>query len=65
MTLGRVRQGTSSDDRHRLGEALGRIAVPPAAFRIETVTLMRSELGRAGARYTPLEIIHLRETRVR
>ncbi len=55
LTLGRVREDASRDDRARLHDALARFdapAIPP--FHVERVSLMRSTLGRGGAVYDQL-----------
>jgi 2'-5' RNA ligase len=52
LTLGRVRESASRDDRSRLHDALagfGTPRIPP--FHVERVSLMRSTLGRGGAVY--------------
>jgi RNA 2',3'-cyclic 3'-phosphodiesterase len=62
LTLGRVRDGATPDERRRLGDAMTALKVPPSRpFHADEVTLMRSDLSRAGARYTPLFTIELRE----
>ncbi|TAK60433.1 MAG: RNA 2',3'-cyclic phosphodiesterase [Dehalococcoidia bacterium] len=55
LTLGRVREGASRDDRARLHDALARFDAPPIpSFHVERVSLMRSTLGRGGAVYEQL-----------
>jgi 2'-5' RNA ligase len=52
LTLGRVRESASRDDRARLHDALARFEAPPVpAFHVERVSLMQSTLGRGGAVY--------------
>ena len=62
LTLGRFREEATADERRRLGAALAHLALPPTEpFRVEAVTLMRSDTGPAGARYTPIFALPLRE----
>jgi 2'-5' RNA ligase len=52
LTLGRVREGASRDERARLHDALARFDAPPIPpFHVEQVSLMESTLGRGGAAY--------------
>ena len=55
LTLGRVREGASRDDRAKLHDALARFEAPRVpSFRVERVSLMQSTLGRGGAVYEQL-----------
>lgn len=55
LTLGRVNQPLRPPDQRRLAEALAAARVPPGApFRLETLSLMRSDLRPGGAVYTAL-----------
>jgi 2'-5' RNA ligase len=55
LTLGRLRDGATRDDRALLYDALGRFEAPPIPpFHVERVSLMRSTLGRGGAVYDQL-----------
>ena len=55
LTLGRVREGASRDERARLHEALARFEPPPIPpFHVERVSLMQSTLGQGGAVYQQL-----------
>ena len=55
LTLGRVREGASRDERMRLHDAIARFEPPPIpSFHVERVSLMQSNLGRGGAVYQQL-----------
>jgi len=55
LTLGRVRPDASLAERVGIGKACGTIWPPPATrIAVAGVSLMRSELGPQGARYTRL-----------
>jgi RNA 2',3'-cyclic 3'-phosphodiesterase len=55
LTLGRVRDGASRDERARLHDALARFVAPPIpSFHVQRVSLMQSTLGRGGAVYEQL-----------
>ena len=55
LTLGRVREGASRDERTRLHDAIARFDAPPIpAFRVDRVSLMQSTLGRGGAVYAEI-----------
>jgi 2'-5' RNA ligase len=57
LTLGRVRNGhRDMPGLHAIAAALARpVALPPAAWPVGEVLLIRSVLGRGGPRYTTLE----------
>ncbi|MBV9280730.1 MAG: RNA 2',3'-cyclic phosphodiesterase [Chloroflexi bacterium] len=62
ITLARVRDEASPGSRRHLGETL--LAVRSARrisgrIPVDHVTIMRSDLGRAGPTYTPLAVVHL------
>lgn len=61
LTLARVAEYTSAVERQALGEIV-RVHAPPPSLPLvaEVVSLMRSELGPGGARYTRLAEIRLR-----
>ncbi len=55
LTLGRVSRDAGPAELERIGHVLAATNVPPAVeFAVETVLLMRSELSRAGARYSEI-----------
>lgn len=54
LTLARVRDGASPDERRRVGALVRSLPIDSVAFDVSTVVLMRSRLGRDGARYTAL-----------
>jgi len=55
LTLGRVREESSSEERRRLGEAVASLkAGERPSFRVESLSLMRSILTREGAIYNCL-----------
>lgn len=60
LTLGRVREDARPEERRRLGEAVARLRPPTASFVVDAVSLIRSERGPAGARYTRLFALPLR-----
>ncbi len=51
ITLGRVRRGVRASDLKGLGDWLGQIECS-SEFAVQSVDLMRSELGSSAARYT-------------
>ena len=60
LTLGRVRDTASREERRALGEAVGRLkAEASAPMEVGSVSLMRSQLTPAGAIYTCLASIPL------
>lgn len=60
ITVGRVRQGTRVEERHRLGDAFSRIAVDDVApWQVGAVHLMRSTLTPTGAIYSRLTRVAL------
>jgi 2'-5' RNA ligase len=57
ITLARTRDQISSEDRRALGRRIVEVqrTTPVAgSFRVEALTVMRSDLGRSGPRYTPI-----------
>jgi RNA 2',3'-cyclic 3'-phosphodiesterase len=54
LTLGRARRDATPAAGRALTQRLGTLTVPapPAPYRVETITLMRSELSARGPRYT-------------
>ena len=54
LTLGRVRDDASPDVRRTLGQAVQALRLPPVAFTVEQVSLIRSELRPEGPVYTSL-----------
>ena len=55
LTLGRVREGASRDERATLHDAIARFEPTPIpSFHVERVSLMQSTLGRGGAVYEQL-----------
>ena len=60
LTLGRLRPDASPAERAGIGKAAGAIWPPrPTALAVGAVSLMRSELGPGGARYTRLVEVSL------
>jgi RNA 2',3'-cyclic 3'-phosphodiesterase len=63
ITVARVRDRTGSEARRVLGLALvnarSRPSGPPHTFPVDRLTVMRSDLGLGGPRYTPLSRIPL------
>jgi 2'-5' RNA ligase len=64
LTVGRVRDDTSSEERSAIGALWSslKISVLPA-FDLREARLMRSDLGPGGPRYTPLATFPLEVTR--
>ena len=61
LTLARVAEVVSREDRERIGAAvLSTPAREAVAFQIHTVSLIRSELLPGGARYTPVFVAETR-----
>src|SRR5207244_3693023 len=55
LTLGRLRPQASPAERAGVGRALGQVWAPdPVPFAVDQVSLMLSEIGPTGARYTQL-----------
>jgi 2'-5' RNA ligase len=54
LTLGRVREGARPPDTAILAATFAEIRDDAAPLPVESIRLMRSELGRGGARYTTL-----------
>jgi 2'-5' RNA ligase len=64
LTLARVRERATREDIRSLGETVMRLAAgPPLAgsFEVRELTVMRSDLGPRGPRYTPLSRARLLE----
>jgi 2'-5' RNA ligase len=60
LTLGRVREDASSDERRRLGERVGLLKIEgKSSFRVDSLSLMRSTLTREGAIYSRLASFEL------
>jgi RNA 2',3'-cyclic 3'-phosphodiesterase len=68
ITVARVRERAGSEARHALGQALADVRSrpigPSRTFPVEQLTVMRSDLGPGGPRYTPLSRIALSGPRV-
>lgn len=60
LTLGRVRDEISTRQRAEIEVAVGKMDVPPSAWRTAQVSLMRSRLGPEGAKYEVLATFPLR-----
>jgi len=54
LTLGRVRDAATAQERRSLGEATRGLVVPQVRFTAEEIAVMRSDLQPAGAVYTRL-----------
>ncbi|MCL0076634.1 RNA 2',3'-cyclic phosphodiesterase [Dehalococcoidia bacterium] len=62
LTLGRVRDKATSQERRSLGESIGSVQLESSLpFLVDEVCLMRSTLTSAGAIYDRLASIHLTE----
>ena len=60
LTLGRVREKASSDERRRLGEAIATIELAATpSFTVDSINLMRSILTRERALYSCLSSVAL------
>ncbi|MDD4860406.1 MAG: RNA 2',3'-cyclic phosphodiesterase [Dehalococcoidales bacterium] len=61
LTLGRVRDYASPEDRQALGELVAKTTLEDkVAFEVKSVNLMRSQLNRAGAVYSCLKSVPLK-----
>lgn len=61
LTLGRVRNYTSPEDRRRIGQILGQTSFASTnPVRVETIDLMKSQLTSQGAIYTRLYAAQLK-----
>lgn len=59
LTLARIKAPLPATERERLTEALAQPRLDRVSWRVEDVAVMKSELRRAGARYTPLRTVAL------
>jgi 2'-5' RNA ligase len=60
LTLGRVRERASPDERQRLGELIASTKSEAGyTFKVNSVSLMRSQLTREGAIYSQLSAVEL------
>ncbi len=59
LTLARVRDRASREERSRLGELISGTSFNGGTFTVDSVNLMRSELMRQGAIYTRIALIKL------
>lgn len=62
LTLGRVRDEIPTRQRAEIEVAVGKMEVPPATWRTNQVSLMRSRLTAAGAQYEVIATFPLRVT---
>lgn len=61
LTLGRVREGVPSDSRERLGKLIAEAKFEAVTgIEVSTLSLMRSQLTRAGAIYSRISLIQLK-----
>jgi 2'-5' RNA ligase len=60
LTLGRVKDEIPTRQRAEIEVAVGKLDVPPSAWRTSEVSLMRSRLGRTGAVYDVIATFPLR-----
>jgi len=60
LTLGRVRERASPEERRRLGEAVASLKIDTKlSFTVDSLSLMRSRLTREGAFYSRLSSVAL------
>jgi 2'-5' RNA ligase len=60
LTLGRVARHVGDGDRRRLGTLIGTCSIEPlGGIQVRQVSLIKSELSPAGARYSRLAVAHL------
>ncbi|MCK4964315.1 MAG: RNA 2',3'-cyclic phosphodiesterase, partial [Dehalococcoidia bacterium] len=60
LTLGRVRERASPEERRRLGEAVASLEMnTKLSFTVDSLSLMRSRLTREGAVYSCLSSVAL------
>lgn len=64
LTLGRVREGARQDDYASIARAVSNTLVPQLAapFRVDAISLMRSELRPAGSIYTQTAVFELAQS---
>ena len=61
LTLARLRQYASPEERQALGEIIAKSKFePPYAFKVESISLMKSQLTPQGAIYTRLKSVPLK-----
>ncbi len=59
LTLGRVNNRVSPDERQGLGRRIAGMEFKAGAFRVDAITLMRSQLTRQGAIYNRISSVNL------
>ena len=59
LTLGRVRDQASPDERQRLGDLLASTTFDGGGFTVSGINLMRSQLQRTGAVYSRINTVNL------
>jgi len=60
LTLGRVREQASPEERQRLGQIIGRTGFEESCeFRVDNINLIRSHLTREGAIYSLISSVNL------
>jgi 2'-5' RNA ligase len=58
LTLGRAREGISLEERRRVSESIGNVSrVGDLSFEVVSIVVMRSQLTRKGAIYSPITTI--------
>lgn len=59
LTLGRVRNEASFEERQKLGELINNTQFEGGSFKVEAVSLMKSQLTRQGSIYTRMSLTKL------
>ncbi|MFH1032751.1 MAG: RNA 2',3'-cyclic phosphodiesterase [Chloroflexota bacterium] len=59
LTLGRVRNEASFEERQKLGELISNTQFEGGSFKVEAVSLMKSQLTRQGSIYTRMSLTKL------
>ncbi len=62
LTIARVNDGASSDERQRFGELVTAAKFEAGSIKADSISLMRSQLSRAGAIYSRLGLVRLKTT---
>ncbi|MFC2021697.1 RNA 2',3'-cyclic phosphodiesterase, partial [Chloroflexota bacterium] len=60
LTLARLRNQASSDERQRLGQLIADTRFQAGTFKIDAISLMRSQLTREGAIYSRISSVRLK-----
>jgi 2'-5' RNA ligase len=59
LTLARLRNQASSDERQRFGQLIGETRFEAGSIKVDAISLMRSQLTREGAIYSRISSVGL------